>query len=75
VTDNPAAENRCMPSLMPSSTAGPVRPATTAEEGLVIVFEGVLDTASEGDCAFSKPRFTMCSHLRFTVYVRIKVSD
>ena len=66
---NPAAKNRCIPSLMPSSTAGPVRPATTVEAGLVIVFEGVLDTASGGDCDFSKPRFTMRSNLHFTVYV------
>jgi len=36
VIDNPAAKNRCMPSLMPSSTTGPMRPATT---GLVITFE------------------------------------
>ena len=64
VIDNPAAKNRCMPSLMPSSTAGPVRPATTVEAGLVTVFEGVLDTASGGDCDLSRPRFTMRSHLR-----------
>jgi len=70
VIDNPAAKKRCMPSLMPSSTAGPVRPATTVEVGLVITFEGVLDTASAGDWDFSKPRFTMRSHLRFTVYVQ-----
>jgi len=37
---------------------------------LVIAFEGVLDTASAGDWDFSKPRFTMRSHLRFTVYVQ-----
>jgi len=41
VIDNPAAKNRCMPSLMPSSTAGPVRPATTAEEGLVMTFRSL----------------------------------
>ena len=38
--------------------------------GLVIAFEGVLDTASAGDWDFSKPWFTMRSHLRFTVYVQ-----
>ena len=48
VMDNPAAKNRCMPSLMPSSTARPVRPATTVEAGLATVFEGVLDSASGG---------------------------
>ena len=66
---NPAAKNRCMPSLMPSSTAGLVRPATTVEAGLVIVFESVRDTVSTGDCDFLKPWFTMCSHLHFTMYV------
>ena len=70
VIDNPAAKNRCMPSLMPSSTAGPVRLAMTVEVGLVITFEGVLDTASAGDCDFLKPRFTMRAHLCFTVYVQ-----
>ena len=64
VIDNPPAKNRRMPSFMPSSTAGPVRPATTVEAGLVTVFEGVLDTASGGDCDLSRPRFTMRSHLR-----------
>ena len=34
------------------------------------IFEGVLDTASGGDWDFSKPQFTMRSHLRFTVYVQ-----
>ena len=42
VIDNAAAKNRCMPSVMPPSTAGPVRPATTMEAGLVTVFEGAL---------------------------------
>jgi len=42
----------------------------TVEVGLVITFEGVLDTASAGDCDFSKPRFMMRAHLRFTVYVQ-----
>ena len=74
VIDNPPAKNRRMPSFMPSSTAGPVRPDTTVEAGLVIVFEGVLDTASRGDCDFLKTRFTMRSHLRFYC-VRFKVSD
>ena len=64
VIDNAAAKNRCMPSVMPPSTAGPVRPATTVEAGLVTVFEGGLDTASGGDCDLSRPRFTMRSHLR-----------
>ena len=67
--DNPAAKNRCMPSLMPSSTAGPMRLPTTTEAGLVIVFEGVLDTTSGGEYNFSKPQLKMCSYLHFTVYV------
>ena len=49
---NPAAKNWCMPSLMPSSTAGPMRPATTMEAGLVIVFEGVLDATSKVNATF-----------------------
>ena len=61
VIDNAAAKNRCMPSVMPPSTAGP---ATTVEAGLVTVFEGGLDIASGGDCDLSRPRFTMRSHLR-----------
>ena len=67
--NNPAAKNRCKPSLMPSCTAGPVRPATTTEVGFAIAFEGVLDTAFGSNCDFSKPRFTMRPHVRFTVYV------
>ena len=50
VIDNPPAKNRRMPSFMPSSTTGPLRPATTVEAGLVTVFEGVFDSASGGDC-------------------------
>jgi len=70
VIDNPAAKNQCMLSLMLSSTTGPVRLAMPVEVGLVIAFEGVLDTASAGDWNFSKPWFMMWSHLRFTVYVQ-----
>ena len=73
VIDNPPAKNRRMPSFMPSSTAGSLRPATTVEAGLVTVFEGVLDTASGGDCDLSRPVYDA---FPFTFYcVRSKVSD
>ena len=56
---------------MPSSTAGPVRPATTVEAGLVIVFEGVLDTTSE-----RLFKASVYDAFPFTFYcVCIKVSD